>query len=242
MGTWGAGILENDSSRDVYDEYLRLFEEGESASAIVRALKSEHLDAAEPQDRAEFWPAVALAQWECGELAEQTLKSLRRVIERGDGMDVWRAEGAAEAKKRERALAALLKKVAKKNTRPRKRGAKPRKRPPFEPGACVAFQFPDGRWGAVVAMKARPGWAGFNFIKVLKYRAAEKPPMEVFEARQWLSDSTGDPFVMQLSADHVQKSPGVYEQVGMLQLRAEDDYNYYEIAMGDVGTIVAKML
>ena len=59
MGTWGAGVLENDNSRDVYDQYLRLFDDGKSAAAILRALKSEHLDADVAHDRSEFWPA----QW-----------------------------------------------------------------------------------------------------------------------------------------------------------------------------------
>src|SRR4051794_18020073 len=100
MGIWGAGVLESDGSRDAYDECLRLFGEGKSPAAVLRALKRDHLDARDADDRAAFWPAVALAQWECGQIAPETLRALKQVIERGDGMDAWRAEDAALARKR----------------------------------------------------------------------------------------------------------------------------------------------
>ena len=68
MGTWGTGVLENDNSRDVYDAYLRLFDSGQAGSAILRKLKRDHLYGGDGQDRSEFWPAIALASWECGQL------------------------------------------------------------------------------------------------------------------------------------------------------------------------------
>jgi hypothetical protein len=107
-------------------------------------------------------------------------------------------------------------------------------------GACIAYRLPDGRWGAAVAVKARPGWAGYNFIKVLHYRDREKPLMRIFEARRWLI-YLSDPLVIQLADSVVKNSPGDYEQIGILKLLPQDDYTYYQIMMGDIGTIVADM-
>jgi hypothetical protein len=246
MGTWASGILDNDNSADVHGEYLRLFDEGKSAAAIVKQLREEHLDPDDPQDRSEFWPALALAQWECGELAPATLNALKKVIARGDGLDAWEAEGAAAAAaERRRALDELLDQLAKPNPSPKSRGRKARPRPPFKPGTCVAFRFPDGRWGAAVAMKSSSGWGAFCFMKVLNYRSADPPTIDVFEQRDWLyarlpnGKRSDDPFVMPLRGSTVEQDPGDYRVVGVMKLRPEDDYNFYTMHQGNLGMIVA---
>jgi hypothetical protein len=223
-----------------------MFEEGRAPASILRQLRRDHMDARDEQDRAEFWPAVALAQWECGGVPAETLAALRRVIERGDGMDAWRAESTSDARKRERALSTLLNKVSRKNPRPRQAGKKQRERPPFPFGACVAFRFPDGRWGAFVAMKAVAGWGHSNFIKLLDYRAAEKPTMAVFIAARWLHARAGagraeDPMVIPLMGKTVKAAPQDYEQIGRIKLARDNDYESYNFILGsDLGKIVAQ--
>jgi hypothetical protein len=215
MGTWGAGILDNDNSRDVYDDYLERFDDGEGGERILRQLKRDHLDASEELDRAELWPAVALAQWTCGQLSPQTLSQLQEVIERGDGLSAWREENAAGSRRRERALAALLKKLKRKNPRPRKAGKVRRGKQPFEAGDCIEFRFPDRRWGAFIAVKRSPGektFLNYSLIKVLKYRSAKPPTMPAFESPKWLyprdGRTRGDiPLILYIDARQVKQFP-----------------------------------
>lgn len=245
MGTWDVGSLDNDNSRDIYDAYLSLFDVGKSASAILKRLKSEHLDARDAQDRAEFWPAVAQAQWECGQVSEDVIKSLKKVIERRDGMDAWRAEGAKRAARREHALAELLARIQLPNPQPRPRKAAEREQAAFRPGDCVAFAFPDGRWGAAVAFKGRAGMPGSNLIKVLNYRDSNLPTMAVFEKRQWHhamlpnGQRAEDPFAMPLPGNVVRASPEKYKLIGRLKLDDADHPEWWTLPFGDVGKIVA---
>jgi hypothetical protein len=244
MGTWGAGILDNDNSRDVYDSYLERFDAGERGDRILSNLRRDYLDASDEQDRAEFWPAVALAQWECGQLSPQTLTQLRKVVERGDGMAAWREEGAADARRRERALAALVKKLQRKNPRPRKTGKSSRRKAPFEPGACIAFRFPDGRWGGFVALRPSAGGsADSSRIKVLKYRSAKPPTMAAFESPKWLYPRDGrkrgdDPFVISIDAPQVKRSQRDFQQIGQFEAPDDDPPSY--AIFGDVPTIIEK--
>jgi hypothetical protein len=159
-------------------------------------------------------------------------------------MAAWREEGPADARRRERALAALVKKLRHKNPRPRKAGKSSRRKAPFEPGACIAFRFPDGRWGGFVALKVPAGRSSdSNRIKVLKYRSAKPPTMAAFESPKWLYPRDGrkrgeDPFVICIDALQVKRSPRDFKQIGQIEM-PEDDAPYYGI-FGDVPTIIEK--
>ena len=77
MGTWGAGILEDDLARDVYDAYLDEFDGGRGDAEIVAQLSKRFADSlACPDEGPVFWLAVAHGQWECGCHSTPTKSSL----------------------------------------------------------------------------------------------------------------------------------------------------------------------
>ena len=66
MGTWGAGIFDNDLSDDVKTAYLDLLREGYTTEQATRRLLADYADllAADSQDDAEdFWLGLAAIQW-----------------------------------------------------------------------------------------------------------------------------------------------------------------------------------
>ena len=77
MGTYGLGILHDDTAWQVHSGYLDKYNEGEVHAAIRKALLQEYADHAfHESDEAytTFWLAFAQAQWECGALHPDTLK------------------------------------------------------------------------------------------------------------------------------------------------------------------------
>ena len=70
MGTWGVGLLSDDTAVDVYGEYMDKYNDGVDHAAIREVLEEDFADYLEDDDDGPvFWIALALAQWECGVLA-----------------------------------------------------------------------------------------------------------------------------------------------------------------------------
>jgi hypothetical protein len=90
MGAWGTGILENDLSADVHDDYLGLFEQGRSPVKILRKLKKDYKSTLkDPDVAADFWFALAHAQLETRSLHPEVMNQVRLLIQERKGMDVW---------------------------------------------------------------------------------------------------------------------------------------------------------
>src|SRR5438445_3902183 len=77
VGTWGRAILSDDFARDVYDEYLRLYDAGRGREEIARQLLSAHSADLDEDDVPLFWLALAKAEWETGEVSANVLSRWR---------------------------------------------------------------------------------------------------------------------------------------------------------------------
>lgn len=119
MGSWGTGILQDDTAQDVYQDYLERVDAGKTHSGILASLRKSWAGAiSDSDDGPSFWQAVACAQWECGALSRKVLAKNVKLVKAGAGLERWIESGLAT--KRRKVLRAFLRKLRKPNPRPRK--------------------------------------------------------------------------------------------------------------------------
>ncbi len=79
MGAWGPGILENDTSVDIWTEFRELYNSGHSVKEIRQQLEKEYKPEKDKENYSEIWTGIAYGQWMCGELEKYTLKKVKAV-------------------------------------------------------------------------------------------------------------------------------------------------------------------
>lgn len=173
MGAWGTGISSNDTFADVYDEFFEQYNNGGDPAEISTQLIEENRETIDdPDDRNNFWFALAQAQWECKQLAPDLLETVRTIIESGQDIEVWRELGADEKdlRKRQKVLEKFLDKLRSEKPRVRAR-KKPKKlgTPLFKKGTCLAFKLSNGNYGGAVVLEESsiPGGA-WNLVAVTR--------------------------------------------------------------------------
>src|SRR5687767_9005534 len=88
MGTWGAGLFEDDTACDVRDAYEDLIAEGLTSEAATASLEASFDPASDPHDlEPTFWLALAAAQWRVGRLTERALARALDVLDAGRGLE-----------------------------------------------------------------------------------------------------------------------------------------------------------
>jgi hypothetical protein len=190
MGAWGPAILSDDLARDIFGEYVEMYNDGEDHSAIRARLEATYSDAIGDADEGPvFWLALARAQWECGALEPDVLEQVRDIVTRGRGIECWRAVSEAGARKRRHVLATFLTKIETPREPPRKRRVIKHADAVYEPGDCLAIRLSDGDYGAalVLAKDDSDKTEGMNLLGVLRYKGPWKPTQDVFETAPWLT-------------------------------------------------------
>ncbi len=193
MGAWGFGVLQDDTALDVRADYLKHFNGGRGREETLRRLKHEYAGCmGDPDEEPVFWLAVAACEWECGQLSKPVLTRVRRIVQRGLGLDRWAAEGPTVLRHRRARLAAFLKSIEEPNPKPRVPRPAIKRKPVFEPGDCLGVRKSNGRYGAVLVLDGDPESSdpgvetfGVNVVGVLEYDSARKPGPTVFEGRKW---------------------------------------------------------
>lgn len=237
MGTWGVGILSDDVACDVHGEYMDRYDDGGEHATIRAALQREHAaDIDDPDDGPVFWFALALAQWECGVLAPDVQERVAELIASGKAVERWEESGAATVRKRQRVLDRFLEKISQPNAKPRRRRKAKHLPAIYRPGDCLAVKLEGGGYGGALVLVAdeTPKAEGWNLVGELRYRGPDKPPLSVFEGRQWLYPShhswSGDkPALRWCPASRHRKEGGALEVVGQVTLMEDDlrEFNTY---------------
>lgn len=152
MGAWGAGIYQNDDSCQVKDDYIYLIRTGLSSEEATIEILEAYKDLLEDIDvEAPIVFALAEVQWKYGRIVEHVKKRAIEIIETGIELESWRKDAPELLNAREKALAALNKKLhsvppAEKEIRPiRKSLVKPRN------------LFPNGKVGFVYSVEIKKG-------------------------------------------------------------------------------------
>ncbi len=110
MGTFGAGIFDDDVAADVRREYLELLASGSSDREACRTIEADWKDSiADRDDGPVFWLALAAIQWEYGRLSDRVKRRALEIINSGKAAERW--TDSPHAKRRHNILQRLKAKL-----------------------------------------------------------------------------------------------------------------------------------
>lgn len=183
MATDGIKIIDGDIARDTYDQIMDLYDSDASIEIIKKEVPFVKDDYGPDTDfyHEIFVTAYALAFWEIGELTDDILSEVKRVVELKAGVKVWTDEcDKAEGKKRQKELDKLLKKISQPNLKVRKRKKyKLIKNFYFHPDDVLTFQLSDKNYYAVICAKVTQhrGQCTYDLVATT-YKGKTKPTIE----------------------------------------------------------------
>ena len=186
MGTWGAGILDDDFARDVYDLYLEAIRGGQEPAAAVAAVRARFAqEMADTDEDAVGWLALARAQREAGTVDPEVAARVRAIVESGQGLARWREAGPDALRQRKAALSRFARELAK-PARPARRSAEAQAPVPLEVGDCLAIDCADGRVEAAVVTrhKVSPSTTS-HILTVVTVPNGEEPSPAHFMPPRW---------------------------------------------------------
>lgn len=132
MGTWSHKILGNDTSCEVRERYLELYNLGMDNGVIQKKILEEQQENLE-LDPTNVWLGLAMVSWECKSLTKDLLATVKNIVEKG--IDIkFNKELDADSnflKQREKELQDFLKKITVEKTKARNR-VKPPKHVEFQ--------------------------------------------------------------------------------------------------------------
>jgi hypothetical protein len=189
MGTWGIGISQDDTVADIIGFIVDRLKSGTSLFVASEEAAVQFRELEQYEDEAPLlWIAIASAQWKYGQVEENVLRRVESDIRAGRGLDRWRDDDKALAK-RIAGLQKFLDKIGTPNPSP---SAAPKiivRRAPFEQGDCLAVSTNDGRYTAALVLRVDNSRLefGMNLIGSLDYIDNQPPAITVFEQRNWLT-------------------------------------------------------
>ena len=190
MGTWGTAISSNDIYADIYNSFFEMYNDGLEVDEISNKLISENQELIkDPSDSDDFWFAIAKAQWECKALNQKVLNQVKKSIENGSNLQIWKDKDASstDLKKRETNLNKFLEKIQIKKSKAKPRKNKKILQPIFEKGDCLAFKFPNGKYGGAIVLEAIKNTEyGHNLIALTRLNQIDKPTINDFKKSEIL--------------------------------------------------------
>lgn len=188
MGTWGNNILDDDLARDIYDNYLDLFDTDISSVEALKQLEKTFASSLKCPDEAHlFWLAIAQAQWDCGCLDKEVKTSVERIITGGEGLELWKEAGKSVLEKRQVVLAKFLAKLEHPNPKPRRKKTRPKAVSPFALGDCLSIQLVNNKFAAAIITRCESTPStSYQIFSILDYYADSPPPAGAFLKPHWL--------------------------------------------------------
>ena len=183
MATDGVKIIDGDLARGIYDQIMDLYDSDADIETIKKEVPFVKDDYGPDTDfyHEIFVTAYALAFWEIGELTDEILNEVNRVVELKAGVKVWTEEcDEKEGKKRQKELDRFLNKISEPNQKIRKRKKyKLIKNFYFQPDDVLAFQLSDQNYYALICAKItqRRGQCTYDFVATT-YQGTTKPTID----------------------------------------------------------------
>ncbi|MDY0904757.1 hypothetical protein [Pedobacter sp. CFBP9032] len=185
MGAWGTAISSNDTYADIYGKFFDLYNDGLDVSEISKNLIADNQETINDKDNCNnFWFALAKAQWECKQLDKDIFDQVKKVIETGEDLGVWRQLDADEKdiKKRKVVLDKFLTDLQTERPKAKSRKNKIICQPVFEKGDCLTFKLENGNYGGAVVLEAiKDSEYGHNLIATTRIDQPSKPTKKDFE-------------------------------------------------------------
>lgn len=110
MGTWSHIIKGNDFTVDIISEYYDLFD-SEVLPTDIRTKLEEEYCPIDDEEYSNFWTAIALCQWECGQLEDYVFDKVKQSITEGYGLHFLLEEDNAFYSKRKKELEKFIEKI-----------------------------------------------------------------------------------------------------------------------------------
>lgn len=196
MGTWGTAISSNDTYSDIYGEFFDLYNDGLDVAEISEKLIDANQETINDTDDCNnFWFAMAKAQWECKQLDKDIFNRVKKIIETGADLEVWRQLDANEKdiKKRKAVLDKFLADLQTERPKAKSRKKKIIRQPIFEKGDCLTFKLENGYYGGAVVLEAiKDSEYGHNLIATARINQPNKPTKKDFENAEVLVMSFGN--------------------------------------------------
>ncbi len=149
MGTWGTGILQNDTTVDVWTEFKELYNSGHDIKKIRKHLEKEHQPNKFQEYYSEIWTGIAYGQWMCGELEAYTLEKVKAATN-DKWMSLW-AEDKKQLQKRIKVLSEFILKIQTPRPSPLKRKRVVVRQCYFKTGDIISIEINDHQFaGAIV--------------------------------------------------------------------------------------------
>ena len=113
MATDGVKIIDGDLVHDTYEYIMELYDNGASAEIIKKEIPFiKKIMEMNGFYHTKFFTAYALAFWEIGELTDEILNEVKRVIELKAGVNLWTKDvDEKEGKKRQKSLTDFRKNI-----------------------------------------------------------------------------------------------------------------------------------
>ena len=90
MGTFGTGILDNDTSGEVYNKFIEHLESGVDIPKAIDEINSQFIEYKKGDSKTDFIFALGLALWENCSLDQKTLNEIKKIIELDVDIDIWK--------------------------------------------------------------------------------------------------------------------------------------------------------
>lgn len=183
MATDGVKIIDGDLARDTYDQIMDLYDSDANIATIRKEVPFVKDDYGLDTDfyHEIFVTSYALAFWEIGEITDDIVNEVKRFIDLKAGVKVWTEEcDENEAKKRQKELDKLLKKISEPNQKIRKQKKyKLIKNFYFQPDDVLTFQLSDKNYYAVICAKVtqQRGQCTYDLVATT-YKGKTKPTMD----------------------------------------------------------------
>ncbi len=185
MGAWGTAISSNDTYSDIYGEFFDLYNDGLDVAEISKKLIAENQETIKDKDDCNnFWFALAKAQWECKQLNKDIFDRVKKAVETGADLEVWRQLDADEKdiKKRKAVLDKFLADLQTERPKAKSRRKKIIRHPVFDKGDCLTFKLENGNYGGAVVLEAiKDSEYGHNLIATTRINQPNKPTKKDFE-------------------------------------------------------------
>ena len=105
MGTWNNKIDGNDTFQDIYQNFFKLYNQGQNPVEIANQIQEDCAQMFEDyDDRNNSLFSLALAQWETKSLDQIVYNQVKEIIETGKDIEVWQGLGADEKTLKQRKI------------------------------------------------------------------------------------------------------------------------------------------
>ncbi len=184
MGAWSAAILGNDTSCEVHERFIELYNLGVAPHSIAGQVLKEQAENL-GLDKTNVWIGIALACWECKVLTQDIFLQVKAIIDSNEDIDFCKELDADESfiKERTKNLNAFLKKISVEKEKPLviKKPAKPIESA-YKAGMCLAYKNEDENYIGVYVTKSEHfrnrGEIAFCF---LDFESKQLPEIKMFE-------------------------------------------------------------